>query len=135
MRTVTVVDEGVARDLDAEVAGDALWVDAAASGWERKTPGLCRGDLCVPVPRDAEAALVRADGALDLAAVARLRAQEVVRDDGGTLWVFDQPGAVQESVRASLLAPDFTLPDLDGREHSLSAHRGRKVLLASWASW
>ena len=35
----------------------------------------------------------------------------------------------------SLQAPDFTLPDLDGRMHTLSEHRGRKVLLVTWASW
>jgi len=35
----------------------------------------------------------------------------------------------------SLEAPDFTLPDLAGRPHSLSAHRGKKVLLVTWASW
>jgi peroxiredoxin len=32
-------------------------------------------------------------------------------------------------------APDFTLPDLTGAEHALSEHRGKKVLLATWASW
>jgi hypothetical protein len=36
---------------------------------------------------------------------------------------------------SSLEAPDFTLPDLDGRLHSLSAHRGKKVLLVAYASW
>lgn len=36
---------------------------------------------------------------------------------------------------ASLQAPDFTLPDLDGRSHSLSEHRGRKVFLVAYASW
>ena len=36
---------------------------------------------------------------------------------------------------ASLEAPDFTLPDLDGRLHSLSRHRGTKVLLVAYASW
>ena len=36
---------------------------------------------------------------------------------------------------ASLEAPDFTLPDLDGRLHSLSEHRGKKVLLIAYASW
>jgi hypothetical protein len=35
----------------------------------------------------------------------------------------------------SLEAPDFTLPDLDGRLHSLRDHRGRKVLLVAYASW
>ncbi len=36
---------------------------------------------------------------------------------------------------ASLEAPDFTLPDLDGRLHSLAQHRGKKVLLVAFASW
>jgi peroxiredoxin len=38
-------------------------------------------------------------------------------------------------VLASGQAPDFALPDLEGREHRLSDHRGRKVLLATWSSW
>ena len=36
---------------------------------------------------------------------------------------------------ASLEAPDFTLPDLDGRLHALSQHRGTKVLLVAYGSW
>ncbi len=36
---------------------------------------------------------------------------------------------------ASLEAPDFTLPDLDGRVHSLSDHRGAKVFLVAYGSW
>ncbi len=36
---------------------------------------------------------------------------------------------------SSLEAPDFALPDLDGRRHSLSEHRGKKVLLVAYASW
>lgn len=35
----------------------------------------------------------------------------------------------------SLEAPDFTLPDLEGRPHTLAAHRGKKVLLVAYASW
>ncbi|MBI3853814.1 MAG: redoxin domain-containing protein [Verrucomicrobia bacterium] len=33
------------------------------------------------------------------------------------------------------MAPDFTLPDLKGKAHSLSDFRGKKVLLITWASW
>ena len=36
---------------------------------------------------------------------------------------------------ASLEAPDFSLPDLDGRRHRLAAHRGKKVFLVAWGSW
>lgn len=42
----------------------------------------------------------------------------------------DRAGAL-----SSLEAPDFTLPDLDGRSHTLSAYRGKKVLLVAYASW
>ena len=30
---------------------------------------------------------------------------------------------------------DFTLPDLDGKEHSLSDYRGKWVLVNYWATW
>ena len=36
---------------------------------------------------------------------------------------------------ASLEAPDFALPDLEGRLHSLSDHRGVKVFLVAYGSW
>ncbi|UCG47442.1 MAG: TlpA family protein disulfide reductase [Phycisphaerales bacterium] len=32
-------------------------------------------------------------------------------------------------------APDFTLTDLDGREHRLSGYRGKNVVLVFWATW
>lgn len=33
------------------------------------------------------------------------------------------------------LAPDFTLPDLEGTPHSLSDYLGNKVFLTTWSSW
>jgi peroxiredoxin len=36
---------------------------------------------------------------------------------------------------AAQQAPDFSLPDLDGRLHTLREHRGQKILLVAWASW
>ena len=45
------------------------------------------------------------------------------------------PAAARAAALASLQAPDFTLPDLSGRPHSLSAQRGKKVLLVAYASW
>ncbi|MBF0633747.1 MAG: TlpA family protein disulfide reductase [Nitrospinae bacterium] len=34
-----------------------------------------------------------------------------------------------------LMAPDFTLPTLDGKEMKLSDHRGKIVFLNIWATW
>jgi len=45
------------------------------------------------------------------------------------------PASARAAALASLEAPDFTLPGLDGRPHTLSAHRGTKVLLVAYASW
>ncbi len=45
------------------------------------------------------------------------------------------PASERSRHLASLQAPDFTLPDLGGRLHSLSEHRGRKVFLVAYASW
>lgn len=39
------------------------------------------------------------------------------------------------SPSATRLAPDFTLPQLDGQDLRLSSYRGKAVLLDFWASW
>ncbi len=59
----------------------------------------------------------------------------MVRDDAGEVWVLGVGAAARSRALQSLVAPDFTLPDLDGRLHALSDHRGKKVLLVTWASW
>jgi cytochrome c biogenesis protein CcmG, thiol:disulfide interchange protein DsbE len=41
----------------------------------------------------------------------------------------------QTSPSANPMAPDFTLPQLDGRDLRLSSYRGKVVLLDFWASW
>ena len=40
-----------------------------------------------------------------------------------------------QTLDVGAMVPDFTLTDLEGREETLSAQRGRKVLLYAWASW
>jgi hypothetical protein len=136
---ITVVYEDCVASLAAEVGDDALWVAgpelARTLGWELKPEGLCRGPLCIPVPPARRAELVRGDGAIDLAALARHRGQATAHDAERDVWVFGPSSDVRAGVARSLVAPDFTLPDLDGRPHSLSEARGKKVLLASWASW
>ena len=33
------------------------------------------------------------------------------------------------------LAPDFSLPDWQGKQISLSDFKGKKIMLLTWASW
>ena len=73
--------------------------------------------------------------ASDLAAFWRHMGCPVVRDDAARIWVLGVGAAARSDALRSLEAPDFTLPDLEGRRHSLSDQRGKKVLLVTWASW
>jgi hypothetical protein len=75
------------------------------------------------------------EGLLDLAGLARYLGQPVVHDTAHDVWVIGESADdLREGLR-SLEAPDFTLPDLEGRPHRLSDHRGAKVFLVTWASW
>ena len=71
--------------------------------------------------------------AIDALAATRDRPLAVDRAEG--VAYLGISAAARGAQLASLEAPDFSLPDLDGRRHSLSAHRGRKVLLVAYASW
>ena len=123
---------------DAIADGDELWLDHAgieqATGWSWKPEGLCHGDVCIPLPR-AQAGEVTRGGRLNMAAMWRHSGQPVVHDAASSVWVLGSGAAQRSSALATLQAPEFTLPDLDGHLHSLSSHRGRKVFLATWASW
>ena len=127
----------------AEAHGGDLWLDGPAieeaTGWTWKPEGLCRGDICVPLPRAAGAGpagteWVR-DGRLNLAAMWRASGQPVVHDAASRTWVLGTGAAHRGAALATLLAPDVELPDVEGKAHRLSAYRGRKVFLATWASW
>lgn len=119
----------------ARVDGDSLWLSTddlqRATGWEMKPEGLCKGPVCVP---DRTGALSR-DGAVDVAGFWRHVGNPVVHDAARTSWVLGAGAGERASALQSLEAPDFELPDIDGRTHRLSDYRGRKVMLATWASW
>ena len=123
---------------DALADRDALWLDGPAiqeaTGWTWKPEGLCHGDTCVPLPPATKPELVR-DGRLNIAAMWRHSGQPVVHDDAARTWVLGTGAAQRGAALATLQAPEFALPDLDGRVHRLSQYRGRKVFLATWASW
>ena len=132
--------DGEPREAAAVAEGDDLWLPvdelAALTGWEVKPEGACRGEQCVPIPRGRETEFLRGTPArFNLAALARWLGQAVVHDPTHGVWVVGEGAGDRRRQRQSLRAPDFSLPDLDGRVHSLSDYRGKKVFLVSWASW
>ena len=129
---------GSAQTVSADAEGDALWLStsdlAATTGFELKPEGLCRDHLCYPVPPGRDAEFTR-DGEVNVAGFWRYRGGAVVASRDSSVWVLGDASDEQRARMDSLEAPDFTLPDLTGELHSLSDYRGRKVLLAAWASW
>ena len=122
----------------ADGGGGALWCPAreaeATTGWQAKPEGLCRGAVCVPLPAGRERELVDG-GRINLAALWRHLDRPALHSARGDVWVLGESAQQRAAALASLEAPDFTLPDATGRMHRLSEHRGRKVLLVTWASW
>jgi hypothetical protein len=127
MMTIVLTEQGEV----TLTATDGLWLsadDAArATGWTLKPEGMCRDEVCVPLP-------VR-NGRVDVAAFWRLLDRPVVSDVAGETWVLGAGAEQRNAALAGLIAPDFTLPDLAGVPHTLSALRGKKVFLCTWASW
>lgn len=120
-------------DIDLPARADA-WLDTAeaarATGWALKPEGMCRDDACVPVP-----AAMRADGRIDIAAFWRLLGNPVLHDDRREAWVLGTGAEQRQAALAGERAPDFELSDFAGTARRLSALRGHKVFLVTWASW
>jgi hypothetical protein len=124
----TVLTEQGEMTLDAT---NGLWLSTSdaerVTGWTLKPEGMCQDDVCVPLPAH--------DGRVDVAAFWRLLDRPVVSDAAGDTWVLGAGAEQRNATLAWLMAPDFTLSDLAGVPHTLSALRGNKVFLCTWASW
>ena len=115
-------------------AKDGLWMrpqDAEkATGWTLKPEGMCRAELCVPLPASAVK-----EGAVDVTAFWQKLGGPVISSEQKDVWALGAPAEERNAALEGLEAPDFTLPDLEGKPRSLSQLRGKKVFLATWASW
>lgn len=100
------------------------------TGWTLKPEGMCRGDLCVPLT----GAMAQGDR-IDAAAFWRHLGNPVASDRAGKTWVLGTGPDRRNQDLAGLQAPDFALPDLNGKTHRLSDYRGNKIFLTTWASW
>jgi hypothetical protein len=137
--SVRVLSAGAQLDAprrDREADGE-LWLARDelrdATGWQLEPEGLCKDGSCTPLG-GAAGGLV--DGDLVCASnVWKALRRPVLHDAARTTWFLGEAADDRARRLASLEAPDFTLPDVEGKLHSLSDYRGRKVLLATWASW
>jgi hypothetical protein len=133
---VTLIDAGRTVDVQARVEGERVLLTPEALrealGWELHDGTLCNDTMCVPLPAGST---LTSGGPLDLAAVAAALDRPLALDTSERAAYLGASARERAGALASLLAPDFTLPDLAGRSYSLAEQRGKKVLLVAWASW
>lgn len=116
---------------------EELWLTPAqleeATGWALRPEGLCKAGACVPLR--GEAATLAGGEHVHASALWSALERPVLHDAAHATWMLGEAAEDRARQLASLEAPDFTLPDIEGKLHSLSDFRGKKVLLATWASW
>jgi hypothetical protein len=132
----TLIDQGQPHQIDATTKGSTLRLATEplleALGWTQKTEGLCQGDICIPIANRPD--LITQDG-VDLVALGELLGRPIALDSDESTASIGEETAANTTLLADGIAPDFTLPDLSGKQHTLSSFRGKKVLLIAYASW
>ncbi len=135
--TILYEDHAAVAARDAREDGDRLLLSPgdfeAATGWVLKPQGLCRDEACLMLPADGS--WVDGEGRIDLAAFSRHFQRPVVHDEEHSIWSVGASADARADALLSLEAPDFTLPDVDGKPHSLSDFRGKRVFMFSWGSY
>ncbi len=115
-------------------ARDGLWMSADVAekitGWTLKPEGMCRAKACVPMPASAVKGTE-----IDVEAFWKKLGAPAIASEARDVWALGAPADERNAALNGLQAPDFTLPDVDGEPRSLSQLRGKKVFLATWASW
>jgi hypothetical protein len=138
----TLVYDDTATDLAvAREDGGQLWITTAdlkrATRFEVKPQGVCRDELCFPLPKARQQEFVHKTPQVswfNITAFATLVHQPVAHDAALETWYFGLRSDQRQQL-SSLQAPDFALPDLHGKLHRLSDFQGKKILLVTWASW
>jgi hypothetical protein len=138
-----VIFGGTATEVQPRTdASKDLWISPGdllkATQYELKPEGVCKAERCVPLPKGREKDFTAAAAGkswFNLSEFGRLLGLPAAYNAKNAVWYFDSPPESQDGYLKSLVAPDFKLPDVDGKLHALSDYHGKKVLLITWASW
>jgi hypothetical protein len=141
IRATIVYDDNASELAVAREDAGQLWITTAdlkqATRFEVKPQGVCRDELCFPLPKARQQEFVHKTPPVtwfNMTAFADLVHQPVAHDAALTTWYFGLRSDQRQQL-SSLQAPDFALPDLHGKLHRLSDFQGKKILLVTWASW
>ena len=144
-RTALYLDRTVTLE-DTLADPSDLWVRPAdltrVNGFELKPEGACLEELCIPLEQTSEQSrddnIVTQHGGetwFSLTGFADRIGQAWVSDQETGVFSFGTIPPVSASYHEQGLAPDFVLENRQGEPVRLSDHRGKKVLIVTWASW
>ncbi len=105
---------------------------AIVTGWQLKPEGLCFAETCVPV---TDSSALTNSTHIDLVEFARVTNQNIVVDQKHKIAALGERANSRSEAMATLVAPDFRLPDIHGKQVSFSDFNRRKRLLLAWSSW
>jgi hypothetical protein len=131
--TVLYGDRAVTLDkIRPNAPGSDLWVSAAdlprINDFTLKPQGACREDVCIPIPKD-----LKSGEWFNLTGFARRTGEVVVSDTN--VWSLGEIPAMGGRYLSSRMAPDFAVPNRQGKIVHLSDFSGKKRLVITWASW
>ena len=139
-REVTILaNEKTHKIANALVDGTELLIPTdkvqEVTGFEVKTEGMCAGAICY-FPAEADWKVKR-DGTnyFNLTRFAKKMNQVYAVDVENNVWSFTPVPHPHTAPLVTGVAPDFALPDRNGKIVHLSDFRGKKVVLVTWASW
>jgi hypothetical protein len=134
----TILIENKTNVCDATVKKNELWIDQKdlerTTGWSIKPEGFCKGNTCIPYPKTEAENFVK-ERKVNVSSFWNLMDNPILHDESCDTWVLGASHKERLSVLDSLQAPDFSLPDLEGKQHSLSDYKGKRVFLTTWSSW
>jgi hypothetical protein len=129
--TVLFGENAVALDT-THVVDDNLWIKQKdlprINKFEVKPQGACRADVCIPLSKT----LKNGDW-FNLTGFAHRIGETVVAEK--SIYSFGEIPVLRGSFYNSRMAPDFAVPDRQGKLVHLSDFRGKKALIVTWASW
>ncbi len=119
-------------------AASALWVSqdemTTATGWALKTEGFARmKSVCLFRRVTQKGSLLMAG--LTCLKFGKLMGKPAAVSNDGDVWSLGEAANDRNEAMLSLQAADFSLPDFNGKLHSLTDFRRKRVLLITWASW
>jgi hypothetical protein len=119
-----------------------LWVSpkdlTKLNGFVLKPEGACLDDICVPIQQSKDSDIFisrRGSSWVNATELADRIQQPYVADHEDGVWSLGVIPVQRSGFLRDGTAPDFTLPDWQGNNVSLSDFKGKKIMLLTWASW